>query len=101
MKINVAKKNSVVILEILGHNGEPANAQNPIEGSDLASVEFPEVSGQLAIVSGMPMFASNAVSLHYKNLFSAIAIANPRDGVAIVVHSISKDYQLGGSIPLA
>jgi hypothetical protein len=89
------------LIEILGNNGAPANAQNPINRDEYATVDFPEASGKLLIISGMPMSASVMVALRYKNMFSAIAIANPREGVAEIVHSVSRDYAIGGVIPLA
>lgn len=101
MQIKVTKKDSFSLIEILADNGAPASPQNPInEQEELGTVEFPEASGQLAIVSGMPVSAVALVSLKYKNQFGAIAISNPRLGVALVVHSTNKVYPLGASIPL-
>jgi hypothetical protein len=88
------------LVEILADNGQPANAQNPIARSEYASTEFPEATGSLLVISGMPMSAAAMVALHYKNLFKAIAIANPREGVAEIAHSITPDYQVGGAITL-
>jgi hypothetical protein len=101
MQVKITNSQSFTLAEILADNGQPANAQNPIARSEYAHVDLPEASGKLLIVSGMPMSASVLVSLHYKNLFSAIAIANPREGVAEIVHSVSADYAMGGIVPLA
>jgi hypothetical protein len=101
MQVKITQSQSFVLAEILGDNGSPANAQNPIARSEYATVELPEANGQLLVISGMPMSAAALVALHYKNLFGAIAIANPREGVAEVVHSVSPDYSVGGAIPLA
>jgi hypothetical protein len=100
MQLKVTSGEHVTLIEILGDNGAPASAQNPISRSEYAAVEFPEASGKLAIVSGMPMSAAVMVALRYKNLFGTIAVANPREGVAEIVHSVSPDYQVGGAIPL-
>jgi hypothetical protein len=101
MQIKITRKDSFSLIEILGNNGEPASPQNPInEQEELASVEFPEANGQLAIVSGMPASALVMVALRYKNHFAAIAVANPRLGVALVVHSTNRAYPVGSSVPL-
>lgn len=101
MQIKITNKESFSLIEILADNGNPASPQNPInEQEELASVDFPEASGQLAIISGMPVSAVVLVALRYKNQFSAIAVANPRLGIALVVHSTNKAYPLGASIPL-
>ncbi len=102
MKIKVTQKESLSLIEILADNGNPASPQNPInETTELADIEFPEASGQLAIVSGMPATALVMVALRYKNAFGAIAVANPKLGVAFVVHSVNRSYPVGVSIPLA
>lgn len=102
MKIKVTQKENISLIEILADNGSPASPQNPIdEVSELSNVEFPEASGSLAIVSGMPATALVMVALRYKNAFGAIAVANPKLGVAIVVHSVNRSYPMGVSIPLA
>lgn len=100
MIIKATKSDQVTLIEILGSNGQPASAQNPITRSEYSSVEFPEASGKLAVISGMPMSAVALVSLQYKNTFGAIAIANPREGVAEIVHSVTPDYAVGGVVPL-
>ncbi len=100
MKINALKKDSFVLLEILADNGSLSSASNPILATEYASVDYPNVNGRLAVVSGMPMSAAAMVAIKYKNLFVAIAIANPLSGVAEIVHSASKEYSVGTSIPL-
>ena len=101
MQVKITEKNSFSLIEILGKNGAIASPQNPInEQEELGSVELPECNGQLAVVSGMPVSAVVLTSLHYKNSFGAIAIANPRLGVAIVTHSTNPVYPRGASIPL-
>jgi hypothetical protein len=89
------------LIEILGENGLPASASNPINRNEYAETHFPDAMGKVLVISGMPMSAVALVALRYKNTFSAIAIANPREGVAEIVHSVSKDYQVGGAVPLA
>jgi hypothetical protein len=101
MKIKITEKSSFALIEILGDNGAPASPQNPINAEEYGDIEFPDATGKLAIISGMPTSAIALVSLHYKNVFSAIAIANPRLGVAEVVHSISRSHPVGSSVPLA
>lgn len=101
MQIKITRKDSFSLIEILADNGNPASPQNPIdEQQELGTVEFPESAGQLAIVSGMPVSAVALVALKYKNTYGAIAIANPRLGVALVVHSTNRSYPIGASIPL-
>lgn len=101
MQIKITKKDSFSLIEILADNGAPASPQNPIdERQELSAVEFPEGAGQLAVISGMPVSAVALVSLRYKNQFGAIAVANPRLGVALVVHSTNRSYPIGASIPL-
>lgn len=101
MQIKITRKDSFSLIEILADNGAPASPQNPIdEASELSSVEFPEGAGTLAIISGMPVSAVALAALRYKNVFGAIAIANPRLGVALVVHSTNRAYPVGASIPL-
>lgn len=97
----ITSKQSYSLIEILGDNGEPASPQNPIQSSEYSSVEFPESVGKLAIISGMPMSAVALVALRYKNMFGAIAISNPRNGVAEIVHSTTHEHPVGSSVPLA
>ena len=101
MQIKITRKDSFSLIEILANNGAPASPQNPInEQEELVNVEFPEGAGTLAIISGMPVTAVTLVALKYKNTYGAIAIANPRLGVALVVHSTNLSYPVGASIPL-
>ncbi len=100
MKVEVSQSQSFALISILGENGAPASPQNPISAEEYSSVEFPEANGSLAVVSGMPASAVALVACYYKNLFSAIAIANPRAGVAEVIHSVTKANPVGSSIPL-
>lgn len=101
MQIKVTVGQTFTMAEILGENGSPASAQNPISRSEYAATDLPEANGSLLVISGMPMSAVALVAMHYKNLFKAVAIANPREGLAEIVHSISPDYAIGGAIPLA
>ena len=100
MQIKTSHTGNVTLIEILANNGAPANAQNPIKSSELAEVDFPVANGQIAIISGMPMVAACTVAMRYKNLFSVVAIANPRENVAEVAHSVDSNYRLGQPIPL-
>lgn len=101
MIIKITKKDSCSLLEILADNGNPANAQNPVdEALELPKLEFPEASGQLLIVSGMPASAQCACVAAYKNVFKSIALASPRAGVAYVVSSTTPQFPFGSSIPL-
>lgn len=101
MQLKATTGNAFTLIEILADNGQPANAQNPIARSEYQDVEYPEATGSLLVISGMPMSAAAMAALNYKNLFKAIAIANPREGVAEICHSITPDYQVGGAVPLA
>jgi hypothetical protein len=101
MQVKITSAAAYSLAEILADNGSPANAQNPISRSEYDSVDLPEATGNLLIVSGMPMSTVALTALHYKNLFKAIAVANPKEGVAEIVHSITPDYAVGGAIPLA
>jgi hypothetical protein len=101
MQLKHTSGTSSDLIEILADNGAPASAQNIISRSEYSSVNFPDAMGKVLIISGMPMSAVVMVALRYKNTFSAVAIANPREGVAEIVHSVSPDYQVGGAIPLA
>lgn len=101
MIIKVSQNQSYCLIEILGDNGEPASPQNPIQASEYANVEFPEAMGKLAVISGMPTSAVGMVLQHYKNLFQATAVANPKLGVAEVTHSTTPNHPRGSSIPLA
>lgn len=102
MKIKVTENQSFALIQICGNNGEPASPQNPIdEATELKDIDFPEAVGQLAIISGMPSTAQCACTARYKNCFGAIALANPRMGVAFVIHSTTPNYQMGQQIPLA
>lgn len=101
MIIDIKENNSYALVSILANNGNPASAQNPVdEATELPVLEFPEASGKLAIVSGMPMSAVAAATAAYKNQFEAIAVANPRLGVAFVVHSTTPSHPMGSSVPL-
>jgi hypothetical protein len=83
-------------------NGDPVSPQNSVdEVQELAGLDFDIAAGPgLAVLSGMPTSFVGAAIAHYKNQFGAIAVANPRLGVALVIHSTSPDYRLGDSIPL-
>lgn len=101
MQIKITRKDSFSLLEILADNGQPANANNPVdEASELPKLEFPEANGQLLVISGMPATAQCACAAAYKGTFGAIALANPRTGVAYVVTSVNRQYPMGASIPL-
>ena len=102
MQIKLTETGNVTLLEILADNNLPANAQNPIdEAAELPLVEFPEASGQLLVISGMPASAQCACVYTYKGTFSAVALASPRAGVAYVVGSVNPSYKVGQAIPLA
>jgi hypothetical protein len=101
MKIKLTEKQNVTLIEILADNGLPASASNPInEATELETLEKPEAFGKLAIISGMPGTAQNLLTYHYKNCFGAIALANPKLGVAFVVGSTNPDHKVGQQIPL-
>jgi hypothetical protein len=102
MIIDIKAQNSYSLVSILGNNGNPADGKNnPVdEATELPLLEFPEANGKLAIISGMPMTAVAAVATAYKNSFQAIAVANPRLGVAFVVHSTTPAHPMGSSVPL-
>lgn len=101
MIIDIQSNASYSLISILANNGNPASAQNPVDESvELSDLNFPEANGKLAIISGMPMSAVAAVAANYKNAFEAIAVANPRLGVAFVVHSTTPIHPMGSSIPL-
>ncbi len=99
MEIKVTNKTAFSLIEIQ-KNGSPASAQNPISVEEYQSVHFPEANGQLAVISGMPASALALAALYYKNTFGAIAIANPRDGIAEIVHSVKPAYKVGTVVPL-
>ena len=101
MIIDIKNQSSYSLICILANNGNPASGQNQVdEALELPTLDFPEASGKLAIVSGMPMTAVAAITAAYKNQFEAIAIANPRLGVAFVIHSTTPAHPMGSSIPL-
>jgi hypothetical protein len=100
MKIRVTSKSSFSLIEILADNGMPASAQNPIDEAVELDCKKPEAFGRLAVISGMPGTAQNMVTYHYKNCFGAIALANPKMGVAFVIGSTSPEYKVGQQIPL-
>lgn len=99
MEIKVTSKTAFSLIEVF-KNGSPASPQNPIAVEEYQSVEFPEANGQLAVISGMPATALCLLACKYKNQFSAIAIANPRNGVAEIVHSTNPAYKVGTVVPL-
>lgn len=100
MEIKITEKQSFVLIELL-KDSKPVSGQNPVAVGEFAHTERPEVQGKLAVISGMPMAAVCHVALYYKNVFGAIAIANPREGVAEIVHSVNPQYQMGGTLPLS
>lgn len=107
MEIKVTVNGDRTLLEII-KNGQPVSPQNPVtpqELSDLkSSVSFQVSGGSLAIISGMPGWATAAVAIQVKNLFQAVAMYDPRiaDGKAgaVIVHSVSPGYQVSQIIPL-
>jgi hypothetical protein len=101
MQVKVTSKESFSLIEVLGDNGSPASPQNPISVEEYQDLDLPEANGQLAVVSGMPASAVVLLAVYYKNMFSAIAVANPRNGVAEIIHSTSRSYKVGTTIPLA
>ena len=98
MKLRATEQSTYTLIEILANNDQPANGQNPINSEELATVNFPETNGKLLVVSGMPMYASVAVALRYKNMFTTIAVYDAREKLAYVVHTISPSYSLGTAI---
>ena len=101
MQIKLTENGNVTLLEILADNGMPANSTNPVdEAAELPLLQFPEARGELLIISGMPASAQGACLYKYKGTFGAIALANPRAGVAYVQGSVNPKYKLGQAIPL-
>jgi hypothetical protein len=101
MEIKVTKNGDVTLLEIQ-KAGNPVNAQNPVDLSELAPLEIPEgLGGKIVIVSGMPVWALSKVILAVKNLYSVVATVDVRFGGGIVVHSLDAGFPVGTIIPLA
>ena len=101
--VNVtATTNPSYILLSITKNGEPVSPQNPVdELAQLSGLDFDIAAGPgVGVISGMPTSFVGAAIAHYKNQFGALAVANPRLGVALVIHSTTEDYRLGDSIPL-
>lgn len=100
MEVRVTENNGVTLLEVL-KEGNPVNAQNPVSVDELQTFAMPEVrGGEVVIVSGMPMWAVGVVALAVKNLFSAVAVLDPRLGGGVIVHAVSPKYKLGQILPL-
>ena len=92
-------------------DGKGINFNNPIEPSFLkdldvaAELQRQGINGSICIISGMPSYLICCLTSQVKNLFSTVAIYDPKvlplDGgeegakYAVVVHSISPDYPLG------
>ena len=107
MEIKVTINGDTTLLEIV-KSGQPVSPQNPTTPQELpglkASLSSQVSGGNLAIISGMPGWAVASVALQVKNLFQAVAtydprIANGKPG-AVIVHSVSPDYQVSQVIPL-
>ena len=101
--INVtATTNPSYVLLSITKNGELVSPQNPVdELGELSKLDFDIAAGPgVGVISGMPTSFVGAAIAHYKNQFGALAVANPRLGVALVIHSTSEGYRLGDSIPL-
>jgi hypothetical protein len=100
MEVKVTENNGVTLLEIL-KDGNPVNAQNPVFIEELPDLVIPELSGgSVAIVSGMPFWASSRVMLAVKNIFGAIAVYDPKLAGGVVVHTTSPNYKVGAILPL-
>lgn len=98
MIIEIESRAEFDLLKILANNGQPANAQNPIdELVEIADICFPEPprTNKVLIISGMPASAVLAAGIAYKAHYAAIALHNPRLGGGQVVHSLSPDYPKG------
>jgi hypothetical protein len=86
------------LIEVFGDNEEPFSGINQ---QDYEYIEFPDAIGNLLVISAPSAVTAAMIALRYKNTFSAIAIAVPEEGKAIIVHTVSRDYRVGGAVPLA
>jgi hypothetical protein len=100
MEIKVTEQHSFILIELL-KDGKPVSGQNPVGVGEFSDAEKPEAQGTLAVLTGMPMAAVAHIACFYKNCFGAIAVANPREGVAEVIHSVSQENKVGSTLPLS
>lgn len=104
MEIKETRNGGVVLLEIQA-NGNPVSPKNPVTREDLAPfVESISIEGgELALLSGMPQWAMAALACSVKNVFSAVAMFDPRivdGGGCVVIHSTVSKYEIGQIVPL-
>lgn len=105
ISFNVLEKDSYSLVEIW-KNGKPTSQENPVIDEDYTTVlaaygQIKEVSGKLAVVSGVPGDMLAGLACELKNRFGAIAVHAPRLKAARVIHSVSSNYPYGAVIPLS
>jgi hypothetical protein len=85
---------------IVAKDGNPVSPQNPIKPSELKNIfDGLELSGgEMVVVSGMPTYAISAVTAKVKNMFAVIGVYDPKLQGAVIVHSITSDFNLGDII---
>lgn len=100
MEAKTTVNGAITLIEIQ-KDGKPVSPQNGVSVGELEDfANSVEVSGgEVAFLSGMPQWAIAALALKVKNLFSAVGVYDPKQGV-IIVHSTSSKYKVGQILPL-
>jgi hypothetical protein len=101
----VTERESLAFIEIQ-KDGSPTSQENAVIDQDYGTVleayrELKDVSGQLAVVSGVPGDILTGLALELKNRFTAIAVHNPRLKSARVIHSVNPNHPYGSLVPLS
>lgn len=99
LEIKATEKDSYVLIEIL-KNGTFPSPQNLVLDEDYFGIDYPEIHAKLAIISGFPQDAACTVQAQYHGTIAAIAIANPKTGMARITKSVNPAHPVGSLIPL-
>lgn len=99
LKITQASTELITVVAEIQKNGLPVSTANPVTTDELLPLieSIPDVigGGELVLLSGMPMWAICAVAVAIKNRFSAIGLFDPKLEGFLIIHSVSRHYEIG------
>jgi|GEM_PF-7000156 len=99
LQLKVTEKENYTLVETQ-KNDKPTGQINPVQLSDYSDIEFPQIRGEILVISGMPTTATGIIALYYKAYFKVITFYNPREKNAEVAYSINPNIRLGQSVEI-
>lgn len=108
IKLEITSLEDYLLIEP-SYDGKKIGFDNPIEPEMIETINLSRqleeagFSGRIVIISGMPAYLTAAIALQAKNLFSVVAMFDPKLTVegekkAVVIDSLDSDYRRGSQI---